>query len=60
MQELTENVVPHGHLIHLTVEFPINQIPNPDQLVWYFEEYDVINAKVLVKSLGQPVHIDHS
>ena len=30
-----KNVVWHGCLIYLAAEFPINQVSNPDRLVWY-------------------------
>lgn len=54
-----ENVVPHGQPINLTSKLPINQIPNPDLLVWRFVEYDISEAEVPVESLGYRVCIHH-
>lgn len=54
-----ENVVWHGCPIYLAAEFPINQVSNPDRLVWYSVQYDITNAQVSVKCPGFRVCIHH-
>jgi hypothetical protein len=47
-----ENIGLLAHLIHLAAEFPINQVSDPDWLVWYPVEYDVADTGVSVKSIS--------